>query len=194
MQNEINEDIIEQFIASAKEAVATVERIPANANSLNDALVEATENEMVLLAQPDDLDPELFSIFKLNINVVIEPTKEQLATIKIGITDAFCAIASTGSICVSITKNLTSPASMLTRKHIVIVDSKTIIPKPRNIFSEKYLEGKGLKRSFSIITGPSATADMGPLVRGVHGPGKLHIIIVDLPTGQAGLPTGRYYV
>ncbi len=186
MPNEINKEIIEQFIASAKEVVATVERIPANANSLNDALVAATENEVVLLAQPDDLDPELFSIFKLNKNVIIEPTKEQLSTIKTGITDAFCGIAATGSVCVSITKNLSSSASMLTRKHIVIVDSKTIIPKPRDIFSEKYLEGKGLKRSFSIITGPSATADMGPLVRGVHGPGKLHIIIVDLPTGRQG--------
>ena len=178
MQNEINEDIIEQFIASAKEAVATVERIPANANSLNNALVAATENDAVLLAQPDDLDPELLSIFKLNKNIVTEPTKEQISTIKTGITDAFCAIASTGSICVSITKNLTSHASMLTHKHIVIVDSKTINPKPRDIFSEKYLKGKGLMRSFSIITGPSSTADMGPLVRGVHGPGKLHIVIV----------------
>ena len=45
-------------------------------------------------------------------------------------------------------------------------------------FSEAYLEGKGLKRSFTFITGPSATADMGPLVRGVHGPGKLHIIVL----------------
>ncbi|MHB8578241.1 MAG: LUD domain-containing protein [Ignavibacteriaceae bacterium] len=186
MQNEINKDIIEQFIASAKEAVATVERIPANAESLNNALIAATENEMVILAQPDDLDPELFSIFKLNKNVVTEPTKEQLSTIKTGITDAFCGIAATGSVCVSITKNLSIPASMLTRKHIAIVDSKTIIPRPRDVFSEKYLEGKGLKRSFSIITGPSATADMGPLVRGVHGPGKLHIIIVDLPTGRQG--------
>jgi L-lactate dehydrogenase complex protein LldG len=180
MQNEINQEIIEQFIASAKEAVATVERIPADAKSLNEALVAVTENEMVILAQPDDLDPELFSIFKLNKNVVAEPTKEQLSKIRIGITDAFCAIASTGSVCVSITKNLSSHASMLTRKHVVVVDSKTIIPKPRDVFSREYLEGKGLERSFSIITGPSATADMGPLVRGVHGPGKLHIIILGL--------------
>lgn len=178
MQSQINSKIVDQFIASAKESVATVERIVANAESLNNALIAVTENEMILLAQPDDISPELFSIFKLNKNVVTEPTKTQLSTIRTGITDAFCAIAATGSVCVSITKNLSSPASMLTRKHIVIVDSKTIIPKPSDLFSKEYLGGKGLKRSFSIITGPSATADMGPLVRGVHGPGKLHIIIV----------------
>jgi len=29
-----------------------------------------------------------------------------------------------------------------------------------------------------FVTGPSATADMGPLVRGVHGPHKLHILVL----------------
>ena len=115
----------------------------------------------------------------MNPNVVTQPTKEQLAGIRTGITDAFCGIASTGSVCVSIIKNLTVPASMLTRKHIVLLDAKDIVPRPRDIFSEDYLEGKGLDRSFTIITGPSATADMGPLVRGVHGPGKIHIIILE---------------
>ncbi len=172
-------DLIEEFISNAEEAVATVKIIEANAKSLNDALIAATENELVLFAGPDDLDPELFSIFISNKNVIAEPTKEQLSTIRTGITDAFCAIASTGSICVSVTKKLNSPISMLTRKHIVVVDSKTIIPRPRDIFSENYLGGKGLERSFSIITGPSATADMGPLVRGVHGPGKLYVIIIN---------------
>jgi len=29
-----------------------------------------------------------------------------------------------------------------------------------------------------FVTGPSATADMGPLVRGVHGPHQLHVIVL----------------
>ena len=48
-----------------------------------------------------------------------------------------------------------------------------------SVLAEEYLDGKGLTRSFSFITGSSATADMGPLVRGVHGPGQLHIIILE---------------
>ena len=54
-----------------------------------------------------------------------------------------------------------------------------IVPRVRDLFSREVLEGKGLARSFTFITGPSATADMGPLVRGVHGPGKLHIIVLE---------------
>lgn len=173
-------ELLEQFIYSAQNAAAIAEVIPKNAVSLNDSLVKATyEDEIVLLSHPNDLEPDLFSIFATNIKVITIPAKEQFPTIKTGVTDAFCAVASTGSVCVAITKNLTSPASMLTRKHIVVVDGKTIVPRPRDVFSEEYLDGKGLQRSFSFITGPSATADMGPLVRGVHGPGKLHIIILD---------------
>lgn len=173
-------ELIELFIQSAKNASATVERIPANAEALNASLEKSIEgDELVLLSEPDDLDSRLFNQFKLNKKVITHPSVGQLRTVKVGVTDAFCAVASTGSVCVSVSKNLSSPASMLTRKHIVVVERNTIVPMPRNLFEEEYLDGKGLKRSFSFITGPSATADMGQLVRGVHGPGFLHIIILE---------------
>jgi L-lactate dehydrogenase complex protein LldG len=180
MPNEVTDNLLVQFVRSAEEAAATVEIISRNADSLNEALLTATAgDELVLLAEPNDIDPQLFLKFRSNEKVVTNPTTEQFKTIRAGVTDAFCAVARTGSVCVAITKNHTSPASMLTRKHIAVVDINSLVPTPRDVFSEEYLEGKGLKRSFSFITGPSATADMGPLVRGVHGPGKLHIIILE---------------
>lgn len=179
MRVEPNSDIIEQFISSAANTTASIERIHADAESLNNSLIAASEKEMVLLAEPDYVDPELFSIFKSNQNVITNPSKTLISQIKIGITDAFCAIAATGSVCVPITNSLSGLISMLVNKHIVVVDSKTIVQRPRDVFSDEYLNTKELKNNFSIITGPSATADMGPLVRGVHGPGKLHIIILE---------------
>lgn len=180
MPKALNEELIEQFIKIAAETTATVEKISGSPEALNEALLrEIGEEKFVLLSRPDDIDAGLYSIFQKNEKVVTEPTREQLKTFKIGITDAFCGIAKTGSVCVTVSKNLTSPASMLTRKHIVVVDGETIVSRPSDLFRENSLDGKGLSRSFSFITGPSATADMGPLVRGVHGPGKLHIIILE---------------
>ena len=180
MNKKSNTKIIQDFIKAAELAVATVQVIPADSSSLNEALEEATaEEEYVLLAEPDDLNPELFNDYRNNPKVVLEPTVEQLRTIRCGVTDAFGGVVATGSVCVPVTKGLSSPASMLTRKHIVVVDAKTIVPRPRDILSGEFLDGKGLTRSFSFITGSSATADMGPLVRGVHGPGQLHIIILE---------------
>jgi L-lactate dehydrogenase complex protein LldG len=179
MRLEVKSDIIEQFISSAKNTTATTERIHSDAESLNNSLMAVSEKDMVLLAEPDYLDTELFSIFKSNRNVIANPEKASFSNIKVGITDAFCAVAATGSVCVPITNSLSGLISMLVHKHIVVVDSETIVPRPRDIFSNEYVKSERLKRNFSIITGPSATADMGPLVRGVHGPGKLHIIILE---------------
>lgn len=180
MSESLHSELVEQFVQSAINSVATVERIKRSKEALNNALLkEIKDEQFVLLAQPDDIEADLFSIFKKNEKVIINPTQEQLKTIRIGITDAFCGIAKTGSVCVSVTKNLSSPISMLTKKHIVVVDGKSIVARPSDVFSEKHLGGKGLSRSFSFITGPSATADMGPLVRGAHGPGNLHIIVLE---------------
>ncbi len=179
MNNENITKMIQEFREAAELADATTEIIPANSASLNKSLTQATASEeLVLFAEPEDIAPELFSEFKLNPKVVKDPTKEQLSTVRCGITDAFGAVAVTGSVCVPVSKGLTSPISMLTRKHIVVLDEKTIVPRPRDVLSDKYLDRKGMARSYSFITGTSATADMGPLVRGVHGPGELHIIIL----------------
>lgn len=179
MNNEKIKKIIQEFRETAENADATTEVIVANVESLNEALIKATKDEeLVLFSEPEDIASELFSLYKENPKVITKPTKVQLSTIRCGVTDAFGAVASTGSVCVPVSKGLTSPISMLTRKHIVVLDAETIVPRPRDILSNKFLNGKGMNRSFSYITGTSATADMGPLVRGVHGPGELHIIIL----------------
>ena len=179
MQVEVKSNLIEQFITNAKNTTATVERIYADTDSLNNSLIATVGDEMAILAEPVYVNSDLLSIFKSNKNVITNPAKDLLPQIKVGITDAFCAIASTGSVCISTTDNISNLISMLVRKHIVLVDCKTIVPRPRDIFSNEYLIKEEPKHNFSIITGPSATADMGPLVRGVHGPGKLHIIVLE---------------
>ena len=135
MADETRKELLEQFIKNAEAVVATVEVIPADAGSLNTALQkQIAEDESVLFVTPNDLDPSLFKEFSLNEKVITNPDKEQLKYTKIGITDAFCGIASTGSICISVAENLTSAATMLTRKHIVVLDSNSIVPRPRDVF------------------------------------------------------------
>jgi L-lactate dehydrogenase complex protein LldG len=95
-----------------------------------------------------------------------------------GVTEAFAAVARTGSVCVDVGYQRTGMASLLAPLHIAVVAAETIVPQPRDLFREDVLGGKGLTRNFVFITGPSATADMGPLVRGVHGPHRMHIIVL----------------
>ena len=69
-------------------------------------------------------------------------------------------------------------ASLWRRFTLLWLPRKPSCRNQRDLFREDVLDGKGLSRSFVFITGPSATADMGPLVRGVHGPHRLHIIVL----------------
>ena len=180
MASTTDESLLREFIRNAVQAAATVEVIPADPLALANALSTQTADDGdVLLAEPSDLDPSLFAKFKTNPNVINAPDKEQLKTTRTGVTDAFCGVASTGSVCVSVGAQVNAVVGMLTRKHVVVLAASSIVPRPRDVLSDRYLNGEGLRRSFSYVTGPSATADMGPLVRGVHGPGTLHIIVLE---------------
>ena len=179
MHSSLTDSLVAEFLERARVTTATAEIVQKSPSALDAALAAAVDGEVaVMLAPPTDLPPELFETFALHPNVITRPSREQLKMTRVGITDAFAGVARTGSVCIAVGNNMTAPIGMLSRKHIVVLDAETIVPRPRDVLSEPYLGGKGLQRSFSFITGPSATADMGPLVRGVHGPGALHIIVL----------------
>jgi len=170
---------LEQFVAAATAAVATVEVIDRSPTDLRDAILRAAgDANRILYAPPQDLPAELFVDFARDPRVRTEPTPDEMVNSPAGVTEAFAGVARTGSVCVDVGFQKTGMASLLAPLHIAVVASDTIVPQPRDLFREDVLGGKGLVRNFVFITGPSATADMGPLVRGVHGPHRLHIIVL----------------
>jgi L-lactate dehydrogenase complex protein LldG len=50
------------------------------------------------------------------------------------------------------------------------------MPEAFSWLGERIREDRG---SAVVATGPSATADMGALVRGAHGPKEVHVVILD---------------
>jgi L-lactate dehydrogenase complex protein LldG len=170
---------IVKFAEAAVKAVATVEVIDRSPAALRDAVLQAAgEAKRILFAPPQELPAALFADFVADPRVVSDPTPDEMVHSAVGVTEAFAAVASTGSVCVDVSYERTGMVSLLCPLQIAIVVSEAIVPKPRDLFRADLLNGKGLKRDFVFVTGPSATADMGPLVRGVHGPHKLHIIVV----------------
>ena len=171
--------LTDQFTDSATKAVATVELIDRSPIALRDAIVRAAgEAQRILYAPPQDLPVALFSEFAKDPRVVAEPTADELVHSAAGVTEAFAGVARTGSVCVDVSYERTAMVSLLAPLQIAVVAAETIVPQPRDLFRVDVLGGKGMTRDFVFVTGPSATADMGPLVRGVHGPHKLHIIVL----------------
>lgn len=171
--------LVGQFVDAAKAAASTVEVIDRSSAALRDAIANnARDANRILLAPPHDLALELFDDFFTDPRVVIDPTSDELVHSAAGVTEAFAGVARTGSVCVDVSYQRTGMISLLAPLHIAVVAADTIVPLPRDLFRSDILGGKGLTRDFVFLTGPSATADMGPLVRGVHGPHHLHIIVL----------------
>jgi L-lactate dehydrogenase complex protein LldG len=171
--------LVEQFTNSAKAAVATVEVVDRSPAALRAAILRAAgDADRILYAPPNDLPPALFSEFAADPRVVSDATSEQMVSSTAGVTEAFAGVASTGSVCINVSYERTGMVSLLAPLQIAVVAAETIVPQPRDLFRPDVLDGRGLSRDFVFVTGPSATADMGPLVRGVHGPHKLHIIVL----------------
>jgi L-lactate dehydrogenase complex protein LldG len=107
-----------------------------------------------------------------------EKLREACATADFGITSADYALADTGTLVM-----LSSPAearliSLLPPAHIAVVPRDRILSGLDELFS--LLPDPGaVSSSMVLITGPSRTADIEQiLVRGVHGPGQITVLIV----------------
>jgi L-lactate dehydrogenase complex protein LldG len=171
--------LVGRFVDAAKAAASTVEVVDRSSPALRDAIANnARDANRILFAPPHDLALELFDDFSADPRVVIDPTSDELLHSAAGVTEAFAGVARTGSVCVDVGYQRTGMVSLLAPRHIAVVAAETIVPQPRDLFRSDILGGKGLTRDFVFLTGPSATADMGPLVRGVHGPHHLHIIVL----------------
>ena len=166
-------------MTAAIEAVATVQVIERSPAALRDAILQQVRAApRILFAPPQELPASLFSEFAADPRMLANPTPEEMINSAVGVTEAFAAVASTGSVCIDISFERTGMVSLLAPLEIAVVAAETIVAQPRDLFRPDVLGGRGLQRDFVFVTGPSATADMGPLVRGVHGPHKLHIIVL----------------
>jgi L-lactate dehydrogenase complex protein LldG len=101
------------------------------------------------------------------------------ATCAYGITSADYGLSDTGSLVMISSREEARLVSLLPPGHIAVVPASKlltgldelyqILPRPAEQTS-----------SMVLITGPSRTADIEQiLVRGVHGPGEIHVVVVD---------------
>jgi L-lactate dehydrogenase complex protein LldG len=171
-------ELVSQFEAAARTAFATVERVPASATELASAVARIARGR-IAVAEPLDVPEAMFSQLRRLPGLISDRSKQELAACEFGVTDAFAGVARTGSVCITVDQGYAGVVSLLSRTHIAVLSADTIVERPADLFDPTCVGGKGLQRSFVFITGPSATADMGPLVRGVHGPHQLHVIILE---------------
>jgi L-lactate utilization protein LutC len=105
--------------------------------------------------------------------------REACARVEVGITSADYALADTGTLVMIASPAEARLVSLVPPVHIAVVPAERVLTGLDELFALHPLPAEKTS-SMVLITGPSRTADIEQiLVRGVHGPGEIHVVIVD---------------
>lgn len=122
---------------------------------------------------------------------VVTTEAGDVKTAEVGINFADYALADTGSLVFLSDSHESRLISLLPPVHIAMIARKNILSTLDELFT---LVPQPMAQSSAmvLITGPSRTADIEMrLVRGVHGPGEIHVIIVEDVTSSQGDASGE---
>jgi L-lactate dehydrogenase complex protein LldG len=170
---------LDQFREQLSAAGGTMEVVGRSPEAVRDAvLTKASGKRPILVAEPHYIPLDFFRPLQSVEGILSRPGPEDYRSAPVGVTDAFAAVARTGSVCVDTGADIAGYVSLLPRLHIVVVDIKKLVFRPSDLFRLEAFARPTFQENFVFISGPSATADMGPLVRGVHGPHELHVLVL----------------
>ena len=104
--------------------------------------------------------------------------RNRCAVVDLGITSADYALADTGSLVMLASPGEARLISLLPPVHVAIVPRSRLLTGLDELFT-LLPDPAAITSSMVLITGPSRTADIEQiLVRGVHGPGEIHVVLV----------------
>jgi len=97
----------------------------------------------------------------------------------VGITGVYCALAETGTLMLLSGPATHAATSLLPETHIALVPASRIVRCMEDAWDWLRTELGTLPRQVAFVSGPSRTADIEmTLVLGIHGPYRVHIIIL----------------
>lgn len=99
---------------------------------------------------------------------------------KVGVTGTYCAIAENGTLMLLSGEHTHATTSLLPETHIAVVPASRVLRAMEDGWDLLRKEHGDLPRQVNFVSGPSRTADIEmTLVMGVHGPFRVHVIVVD---------------
>lgn len=139
-------------------------------------LVDSVEG---LIEAPAIATPAVVDAFDLDgLEVNTRPTPAELEGARTGLTGASLGVARHGSIVLPSGAEATELVSLYPRRHVAVLP-ETAIVEGLGETVEHLADTLGSSTTSAVMaTGPSATADMGELVYGAHGPTEVHVLVV----------------
>ncbi|MFB6091806.1 MAG: LUD domain-containing protein [Haloquadratum sp.] len=142
------------------------------ASGFDETVAEAIERPAV--GAPLGLD----AVSLAETDVTVPPTPRLLEAAETGVTRAHAGIVEHGSFVIRSDEAGTEPVSLYPRKHVGVLRASDLTGSFASAapwLDDELRAGPG---SAVVATGPSATADMGEIVNGVHGPQDVHAVVL----------------
>ena len=111
--------------------------------------------------------------------VTVDPTPAALEEATTGVTTAAFAVENYGSLVLPSTGGGSELVSLFVDRHVAVLDEAAVVPDMEAAFEQLEQEIPEAYGDAIIATGPSATADMGALVKGAHGPSEVRVVVVE---------------
>lgn len=160
---------IDVFVDSLSDQSISLTRVCAA--DIEEFIEEAADEPVVGAQLP-------FEGVSLPDNVESNPTLSELEAAQTGVTSAHLAIAEYGSVVIGERGNESERTSLFVDTHIAVVAASDVVPSMADAIGHLGDAVRDGLSSAIIATGPSATADMGELVKGAHGPKSVHVVLI----------------
>jgi L-lactate dehydrogenase complex protein LldG len=166
----MSKDLVTTFLSSIENVDAETSCI--SSDELGETIKDVTVGYTVAAEFPFNTDG-------IGEDVVVDPTTVEIERAQTGVTVGTLGIASYGTVVVMPTRRKEGPVSLYPQRHIAVVRTEDIVADVETAFDRLENEFEQDRDDAIFVTGPSSTGDMGELVRGVHGPAEMHVIIID---------------
>lgn len=111
--------------------------------------------------------------------VRVDPTPEALRQAQTGITPGELGITTYGSVVLRCTGDGAEFLALYPDRHVIVLTASDVLEDMPDGVDSVARRIRDESADFIIATGPSATADMGSVVQGVHGPSDVHVILLE---------------
>ncbi|NQW01476.1 MAG: lactate utilization protein [Rhodospirillales bacterium] len=174
---------VAQFMAEATRVNATVTRVAGNPDIPREVARFLTDNNLPSrIKQAPSLAHLDWSETMLTVSQGVGDAADEVC-----VTSAFGGVAETGTLVTYSAAENPTTLNFLPPVHVVVLKSKDITGayediwvRLREALKNKDQSDNFMPRAVNFITGPSRTGDIQQtLLLGIHGPQRLHIVIVD---------------
>jgi L-lactate dehydrogenase complex protein LldG len=162
---------VDSFVTAAGDAGCAVTR--SGAATAVEALAEAVREPAIGTPLPFD------GVSVEEAPIDPSPTGADLRRAATGVTAATLGIGDYGSVVLTESGRGEELLGIYPDLHVVVLAASDVVPDMQTAVDEIGTAVASGSGDAIIATGPSATADMGSVVTGVHGPKAVHVVLLE---------------